>query len=73
MGIDMTDAIAVSKTDDMLDYIVWKHYRKQSGYVEAVLEASYRISSQPEKLPAGVAVSLPDVAIIDPPIKLWED
>lgn len=69
----MTNATSVSKTDDMIDYLVWKHYRKQSGYVEAVLEATYRISSYPELLPAGVEVSLPEVAVIDPPIKLWED
>jgi phage tail protein X len=71
----MAEATVVSKTDDMLDYIVWKHYRKQSGYVEAVLDSpkNYRIASQPEQLPAGVAVVLPDVTVIDPPIKLWED
>jgi phage tail protein X len=71
----MADATAVSRTDDMLDYIVWKHYQKQSGYVEAVLNSSknYRLSDKPELLPAGVHVYLPDTTVVDPPIKLWED
>jgi phage tail protein X len=69
----MADASTVSKTGDMVDYLVWKHYGKQSGYVEATLEATYRLSRHPELLPAGVKVSFPDVAIVDPPIKLWED
>jgi phage tail protein X len=71
----MAEATVVSKTDDMLDYLVWKHYGKQSGYVEAVLNSpkNYRISSQPELLPAGLEVVMPEVTVVDPPVKLWED
>jgi phage tail protein X len=75
MGVDMTATVAVSKTDDMIDYIVWRAYKKQSGYIEAVLDSpsNYRLSNQPELLPAGVRIVLPDMTIVDPPITLWED
>jgi phage tail protein X len=71
----MAKATLVAKMDDMLDYLVWKHYRKQSGYVEAVLDSpdNYRIASLPELLPLGTQVVMPDVTVVDPPVKLWED
>lgn len=50
-----------TKDGDTLDAICWKHYGKQSGAVEAVLEANMRLARLGEELPAGILVTLPDL------------
>lgn len=47
---------------DSLDLICFKHYQgRQSGIVEQVLAANYRLSGQAAQLPAGLVINLPDI------------
>ena len=63
---------------DMIDLVCYRHYRgRQSGAVEAVLEANrhIRLSEQPPRLPAGLTLVLPDLPAetLKPPlVKLWD-
>ena len=60
--------------NDMLDWIAWKHYGKQSGAVEAMLEANPGIADYGDKLPAGLVIILPEIQLpkTDKIIKLWD-
>jgi phage tail protein X len=49
--------------NDMLDWIAWKHYGKQSGAVEAILEANPGLADKGDKLPAGLVINLPEIQI----------
>lgn len=51
----------ITRQDDMLDWICWRHYGKSSGFVEAVYEANPDLSSLPLRLPAGVLIVLPTI------------
>jgi phage tail protein X len=62
-----------SKDGEMIDEIVWRAYGKQSGFVEKVLDANYRLADNPEELPAGVVISLPSLIINRPIKRLWDD
>jgi phage tail protein X len=63
---------------DMIDMICYRFYgRKQSGAVEAVLDANYpaRLSEQPAILPRGITIVLPDLPTTlskTPLVKLWD-
>ena len=63
-----------TKEGDMLDFIAWKHYGKQSGAVEEILEANPKLADYGEQFPAGVIIILPDIAIpeTDTVIRLWD-
>jgi phage tail protein X len=63
---------------DMIDMICYRFYDgKQSGVVEAVLDANYaaRLSEQPAILPRGIKIVLPDLPSTlskTPLVKLWD-
>jgi phage tail protein X len=63
-----------TKEGDMLDFIAWKHYGKQSGVVEEILEANPKLADYGEQFPAGVIIILPDVVLpkTDTLIRLWD-
>ncbi|NKC15884.1 MAG: phage tail protein [Gammaproteobacteria bacterium] len=44
---------------DMVDAICWRHYGRQSGAVEIVLEANPGLADAGVTLPAGVLIQLP--------------
>lgn len=50
-----------TRQGETLDLICHQHYGQASGYVELVLAANYRLSSQPEILPMGIEINLPDL------------
>ncbi|MFD2177734.1 tail protein X [Veronia pacifica] len=59
---------------EMLDEIVWRHYGQRPGAVEAVLTANPYLSAHGPRLPAGLIITLPEIA---PPnstqgLKLWD-
>lgn len=64
----------ITRAGDMLDLICRLHYGPRTGMVEAVLEANYALSDQPELLPAGLTIMLPDAPQQQPaPLqKLWD-
>ena len=60
-----------TKENDMLDWIVWKHYGT-TAVLEQVLAANPTLTD--EKLPADITVKLPYIASIKSKkteIKLW--
>jgi phage tail protein X len=63
-----------TKENDMLDWICWRHYGRQSGVVEIVLAANAEIAEYGSFLPAGVFINLPHIEKITqkPTIKLWD-
>ncbi|MDF1583907.1 MAG: tail protein X [Methyloprofundus sp.] len=63
-----------TKTDDMLDDICYQYYGNSAAVIE-VLAANHTLAEQPEKLPAGLIINLPD--IISPAqtidtVRLWD-
>lgn len=65
----------ISKQGDALDLICLRHYGQQSGAVEQVLEANPHLVDVAHRLPAGSAVSLPDLAGKtqgDQMLRLWD-
>lgn len=63
-----------TREGDMLDHIAWKHYKKQSGAVEEILEANPGLAEYGEQLPAGLVITLPDINLpeTDNVIRLWD-
>jgi phage tail protein X len=49
------------KEGDMLDWICWRHYGRQSTAVEAVLEANPGLADQGPMFDAGQLITLPDL------------
>lgn len=65
----------VSKAGDALDLICYREYGADPGAVEQVLEANPHIKDQAHRLPAGVKISLPDLAPrpqAQQPLRLWD-
>ncbi|MDR2067722.1 MAG: tail protein X [Holosporaceae bacterium] len=63
--------IYTTKENDIFDWIVWKHYGT-TAVLEQVLAANPTLTD--EKLPAGVVVKLPYIALIKSKkqeIRLW--
>ncbi|MDN5248401.1 MAG: tail protein X [Wolbachia endosymbiont of Tyrophagus putrescentiae] len=63
----------VTRENEMIDYICWKHYGFSSGAVEVVLEANPGLAEY-TFLPAGLKIKLPN---IEKPtqkskLKVWE-
>lgn len=50
-----------TKDGDTVDWICWTHYGRSAGTTEAVLEANPGLADWGDRLPAGVAVVLPDL------------
>jgi phage tail protein X len=63
-----------TREGDMLDHIAWKHYKKQSGAVEEILEANPGLAEYGEQLPAGLVINLPDINLpeAEEVIRLWD-
>lgn len=60
---------------DTADYIAWKQYGTQAGRVtEQLLEANPGLADYGPRLPAGVLVELPDLALETQAqaVKLWD-
>ena len=62
----------VTHDGDVLDDIVWRHYRRRDVLV-VVLEANPHLSQHPPLLEAGLIVELPDLPTPaeQPMIRLW--
>lgn len=50
-----------TRDSDTLDWICWRHYGRQSGAVEAVLEANPGLADKGPVLSAGELITLPDL------------
>lgn len=64
----------ITKDNEMLDYIVWRHYGATDGILERVLNMNRHLAGYGAALPARVKITLPDIT---PPgntnkIKLWQ-
>ena len=60
---------------DSLDAVCWRHYGRQAGAVEAVLEANPGLSEVGPILPAGLVIGLPELPSTSPEIEtvsLWD-
>jgi phage tail protein X len=62
-----------TREGDTLDWICWRHYGRQSGAVEIVLEANRRLADLGPVLPAGLVIRLPDLPAPEATraIELW--
>ena len=54
-------AAYLTRDGDMLDAVCQEHYGRQSGAVEAVLEANPGLADQGPLLPAGLLIELPEL------------
>ena len=66
--------IYTTKDGDFLDAICFKHYGRQTGTTEAVLNANPGLADYPPTYPAGVQIKLPrlpDGTVIDT-VRLWD-
>lgn len=63
-----------TRDGDMLDAICWQQYGRQSGAVEAVLEANRDLADLGPVYAAGVLIELPDLSAPTQggPVRLWE-
>ena len=64
-----------TKDGELLDAICYRYYGRQSGVIELVLAANQNLSRQPEQLPAGLVITLPDLPAQTndiTPIRLWQ-
>jgi len=70
----MPMALYRSQEGDMVDWICWKHYGRQAGAVEAVLDANPGLAKLGPVLPAGTIIELP--VLPDPSrngtVRLWD-
>lgn len=51
----------LTKENEMLDYICWKHYGDSSGWVEAALKENPGLVDYGSFLPAGLKIKLPEI------------
>jgi phage tail protein X len=63
--------VVVSQHGDMLDAMAWRHYGRQTGTVEQVLDANYGLAAQGAIYAAGVAVAMPTLALPRVPVRDW--
>lgn len=70
----MAAATYKTRAGDMLDLIAFERYGTSSGAVEAILEANPGLCEYPPVLPAGVLITLPDIAPAptSKPVRLWD-
>lgn len=60
---------------DMLDDLCWRHYGRQSGAVEVVLEANRGLAELGPIYTTGTLIALPDLAppaASAGPVRLWD-
>ena len=60
--------------NDMVDWICWRHYGRQSGAVEEVYAANQNLAELGSYLPAGTIVLLPELTRddVEQAIRLWD-
>ena len=64
-----------TREGDTVDYIAWKFYGSTTNQVvEAVLAANRGLADQGAKLPAGLAITLPEIAApaTSQGVRLWD-
>lgn len=67
--------VHVTAVNEALDLICARHYGRQAGAVEQVLEANPSIATVAHRLPEGVQLVLPDISADDrgqQPVRLWD-
>lgn len=58
---------------DMLDWICWRYYGRQSGAVEAVLDANPGLADLGPIYDGGFIIDLPDLPRpVSQPTRLWD-
>ncbi|MEH6521236.1 tail protein X [Sulfitobacter sp.] len=65
----------VTSTNDALDLICARHYGRQAGAVEQVLDANPDIAAVAHRLPVGLSIVLPDITANGQGqqlVKLWD-
>ncbi|WP_254229437.1 tail protein X [Wolbachia pipientis] len=65
----------ISKENEILDLICWRHYGFTEGrVVEIVLEANRGLAEYGSFLPAGLKIKLPNIQkpMQKPKLKVWE-
>ncbi|WP_425383915.1 tail protein X [Wolbachia endosymbiont (group B) of Anania hortulata] len=64
----------ITRENEMLDYICFKHYGYSSGAVEIVLEANPGLAEYGSFLPAGLKIRLPRIQeqLKKSKLKVWE-
>ena len=65
----------ITVSGDALDLICLRTYGVQAGAVEQVLEANPDIKDIAQRLPVGIEIILPDLAVQDQasqPVRLWD-
>ena len=68
-------AVHVTSENDALDLICVRHYGRQAGAVEQVLEANPDIAGVAHRLPVGLVIVLPDIATNgqgQQTVRLWD-
>lgn len=70
-------ATYLSHQNDAIDDIVWRHYGRQAGAVEAVLAANPGLAAKGPLLPAGTRLELPELGDSSPSevrdaVRLWD-
>jgi len=68
-------AFYVTSENDALDLICARHYGRQAGAVEMVLEANPDIAAVAHRLPVGHSIVLPDTAsngLGQKSVRLWD-
>jgi phage tail protein X len=71
----VSDSVYLTSAGDTLDFVCWKHYRQQSGALEAVLLANHGIADLGPVLPISTRIVLPElpaVATEAAPLRLWD-
>jgi phage tail protein X len=63
-----------TRQHDVLDLICWRHYGRQSGAVEAVLDANPGLGDRGPVYQSGLVIALPDLApaVSRGPVRLWD-
>ncbi len=63
----------VTKENDVIDWICWKHYGFTNGAVEEILRQNPKLAEYDEHLPEGLIVKLPAIdKTARKTIKLWD-
>ncbi|KPU83675.1 hypothetical protein JI58_08055 [Marinosulfonomonas sp. PRT-SC04] len=64
----------ITSENDALDLICARHYGRQAGAVEQVLEANPDIAAVAHRLPTGLEITLPDIVAGggQRTVKLWD-
>ena len=67
-------ATYLTRDNDLLDDICWRHYGRQSGAVEQVLSTNRGLAERGPVYPTGVLITLPDLAAptAPGPVRLWD-